>query len=301
MKPTLVILAAGIGSRYGGLKQLDTVGPGGATLMDYTIYDALRVGIDRVVMVVRREAEEEIRNHINRGAGNMADVVYVRQELHAVPMGFVVTPGRRKPWGTGQALLAAARHLDDTFIVANADDFYGREAITSLDQFLEMPTVDGLARWAMVGYRLGDTLPPTGEVSRALCVQDIDGYLVGLEEVPAIKRDGLGGVWKDATGKVRFEPLESLVSMNLWGFTHELLRHLEKGFIDFLDNNPSVKDEYYLPKGVAYALGTGNARVSVLPEGGRWIGMTSPEDRELTVAVLKDLVAKGVYPENLWE
>jgi hypothetical protein len=301
VKPTLVILAAGIGSRYGGLKQLDAVGPGDATLMDYTIYDALQAGIERLVMVVRRQAEGEIREHVDRGAGRKMDVVYVHQNLNDVPMGFVVTPGRSKPWGTGQALLAAAPHLDDTFIVANADDFYGREAITSLDEFLEKPTVDGLAHWAMVGYRLGDTLPPTGAVSRALCVQDLDGYLVGLEEVPAIKRDGLGGVWEDAGGKVRFEPLEALVSMNLWGFTNELLRHLEQGFIAFLDNNPSVNDEYYLPSAVAYALGTGNARVSVLPEGGRWVGMTSPEDRELTVAVLKDLVAKGVYPENLWE
>lgn len=301
MKPTLVILAAGIGSRYGGLKQIDTVGPGGATLMDYTIYDALSIGVEKIVMVIRRQAEEEIREHIDRGAGRKANVVYVYQNLNDVPWGFVVTPGRSKPWGTGQALLAAARHLDDTFIVANADDFYGRAAITSLEEFLAKPTSDGLAHWAMVGYRLGDTLPPKGEVSRALCVQDIDGYLVGLEEVPAIRRDGLGGVWRDAAGKVRFEPLESLVSMNLWGFTHELIRHLEQGFVAFLDNNPTVKDEYYLPAGVAYALSTGNARVSVLPDGGRWVGMTSPEDRDLTVAVLQDLVEKGVYPENLWE
>jgi dTDP-glucose pyrophosphorylase len=301
VKPTLVILAAGIGSRYGGLKQLDKVGPGGSTLMDYTIYDAMQVGIENVVLVVRRQTEDEIRRHVDAGAGSKMNVLYVHQSLNDVPLGFVVTPGRSKPWGTGQALLAAAPHLEDTFIVANADDFYGRRAITSLDRFLQMPTVDGLAQWAMVGYRLGDTLPPSGEVSRALCHQDIDGYLTGLEEVPSIKRDGLGGVWKDAAGKVHLEPLESLVSMNLWGFTNELLRHLERGFVQFLDNNPSVKAEYYLPSAVAYALSTGNARVSVLAEGGRWVGMTSPEDRNLTVSVLKDLIAKGEYPENLWE
>ena len=153
----------------------------------------------------------------------------------------------------------------------------------------------------MVGYRLGDTLPPAGEVSRALCVQDIDGWLVGLEEIPAIKRDGQEAVWKDAAGKVHYQPLESLVSMNLWGFTHEFLGHLERGFVAFLDNNPSVKDEYYLPKAVAYALGTGNARVTVLPSGGRWCGMTSPKDRDITLAVLQDLVNQGVYPEILWE
>jgi dTDP-glucose pyrophosphorylase len=301
VKPSLVILAAGIGSRYGGLKQLDKVGPGGAALMDYTLYDAMQIGVENVVMVVRRQTEGEIRKHVDPGAGSKMSVVYVHQKLNDVPMGFVVTPGRSKPWGTGQALMAAAPHLEDTFIVANADDFYGSKAIKALDEFLERPVVDGLAHWAMVGYRLGDTLPPSGEVSRALCHQDVDGYLTGLEEVPAIKRDGLGGVWTDATGKVRFEPLESLVSMNLWGFTHELLRHLEQGFMDFLDNNPSLRAEYYLPSAVAYALSTGNARVSVLPDGGRWVGMTSREDRQLTVEVLEDLVAKGVYPENLWE
>jgi hypothetical protein len=302
VKPTLVVLAAGIGSRYGGLKQLDKVGPGGATLMDYTIYDALKAGIGRVVVVVQRRTEEEVREHIKAGAGRRVDVSFVHQNLNSVPMGFVVTPGRSKPWGTGQALLAAAPHLENgPFIVANADDFYGREAIESLDDFLENPSPDGLAHWAMVGFRLGDTLPPAGSVSRALCVQDIDGWLVDLDEIPAITRDGLEAVWEDASGTKHYQPLDSLVSMNLWGFTHELLRHLEKGFVKFLDNNPSVDDEYYLPKAVAYALGTGNARVTVLPSGGRWCGMTSPEDREITVAVLRDLVEQGVYPKNLWE
>lgn len=301
MKPTLVVLAAGIGSRYGGLKQLDTVGPGGAALMDYTIYDALQIGVEKVVMVVQRRTEEEVRAHVDEGAGSKVEVVYVHQDLHGVPMGFVVTPGRSKPWGTGQALMAAAPKIEGSFIVANADDYYGREPMAALDKFLQNPSPDGLAHWAMVGYRLGDTLPPEGHVSRALCVQDVDGYLVDLEEIPKIRREGQEAVWEDAKGKVHYQPLNSLVSMNLWGFTHELLRHLEKGFVKFLDNNPSVDDEYYLPKAVAYALGTGNARVHVLPTGGRWCGMTSPEDREATVAVLQDLVAKGVYPEKLWE
>jgi len=302
VKPTLVILAAGIGSRYGGLKQLDKVGPGDAALMDYTIYDALKMGIGRVVVVVQRRTEAEVREHIDEGAGSRVEVVYVHQEMSAVPMGFVVTPGRTKPWGTGQALLSAAPHLEGPFIVANADDFYGREALASLHEFLENPSADdGLAHWAMVGYRLGDTLPPEGRVSRALCVQDIDGWLVGLEEVSAIWREEGEAVWRDNAHKKHHQPLGSLVSMNLWGFTRELLRHLEKGFRTFLDDNPTPTDEYYLPKAVAFALSTGNARVTVLPTGGRWCGMTSPEDREITVDVLRDLVDEGVYPENLWE
>jgi hypothetical protein len=299
--PTLVVLAAGIGSRYGGLKQLDPVGPGGATLMDYTIYDALQIGVEKVVMVVQKRTEEEIRAHVDKGAGSKVEVVYVHQELHAVPLGFVVTPGRSKPWGTGQALMAAAPKIEGTFIVANADDFYGREPMASLDEFLKQPSPDGLAHWAMIGYRLGDTLPPEGTVSRALCVQDVDGYLVGLEEIPKIRRDGQEAVWEDENGKVHFQPLNSLVSMNLWGFSHELLRHLEKGFIKFLDNNPTVDQEYYLPNAVAYALSTGNARVHVLPTGGTWVGMTSKDDRDITVATLNAMVKKGIYPANLWE
>jgi len=301
VKPALVILAAGIGSRFGGLKQVDKVGPGGAALMDYTIYDALKLGVENVVMVVQRRFEAEVRAHVDMGAANKVKISYVHQDLSAVPPGFVVTPGRTKPWGTGQAVLSAAPHLNGPFIVANADDFYGNESLEALVEFLEKPTADGLAHWAMVGYRLGDTLPPAGAVSRALCVQDIDGYLVGLEEVLAIERDGQEARWLDADFKLHIQPLQSLVSMNLWGFSKELLGHLEREFRAFLDENPEPKDEFYLPKAVFGALSTGNARVTVLPGGGRWCGMTSPEDRENTMAMLRNLVKKGVYPEKLWE
>ncbi len=301
MKKTLVILAAGIGSRYKGLKQLDPVGPGGATLMDYTIYDALELGFEKVVMVIRRETEEKVREHIKNGAGRRAEIVYAHQNLYALPSGFVVTPGRKKPWGTGQAVLVAASHLDRPFVVANADDFYGRQALASLDEFLDKPSSDGLAHWAMVGYRLGDTLPPKGEVSRALCVQDIDGWLVNLEEVHGVKRDGKEAAWKGGDGRYHFQSLDTLVSMNLWGFTTELLRHLEREFIAFLDENPDPEKEFYLPMAVVGALSTGNARVAVRHAGGRWAGMTSPGDREIAVEILRDLVNKGVYPEKLWE
>jgi NDP-sugar pyrophosphorylase family protein len=301
LKPALVVLAAGIGSRYGGLKQVDKVGPGGAALMDYTIYDALQSGVEDVVMVVQRRAEAEVREHVDKGAGTKVNVTYVHQDLNAVPPGFVVTPGRTKPWGTGQAVLSAAPHVNGPFIVANADDFYGRQALAALDEYLEQPTDDGLAHWAMVGYRLGDTLPPAGAVSRALCVQDVEGYLVGLEEVLAIERDGMEARWRDADHKLHMQPLNSLVSMNIWGFSKELLNHLEREFREFLDENPEPKDEFYLPKAVFGALSTGNARVTVLAGGGQWCGMTSPEDRENTVSVMQHLVDKGVYPANLWE
>jgi len=302
MRPILIILAAGIGSRYGGLKQLDPVGPGGATLMDYTIFDAVRAGFRRVVIVVRRETEAEIREHMDRGAAGRTEVLYAYQELGALPAGFTVPEDRNKPWGTGQAVLMAEPFLDGPFVVANADDHYGRDAIDALADFLAEPTpIKGPVQWGMVGYRLADTLPAAGSVSRALCLQDMGGWLTGLQEILAIQRIGDVARWEDAGGVGHITPLDSLVSMNLWGFTPDLLGHLEDGFEEFLAAGPSPKDEFYLPVAVAQAVKKGTARVKVLPEGGRWCGMTSREDRETTAAVLRELVEQGVYPERLWE
>ena len=302
MRPILVVLAAGVGSRYGGLKQLEPVGPGGATLMDYTIFDALHAGFRRVVIVVSRETEGEIREHMDRGAATRTEVVYAYQELGALPEGFTVPEDRSKPWGTGQAVLMAAPFLDGPFVIANADDHYGREAVDALADFLAEPTpFSGPVQWGMVGYRLADTLPAFGSVSRALCLQDGDGWLVGLQEILAIQRDGDVARWQDADGVGHIRPLDSLVSMNLWGFTPDLLGHLEDGFKEFLEAGPGPKDEFYLPVAVGEAVSAGTARVKVLPEGGRWCGMTSPEDRETTTTVLRDLVEQGVYPEELWQ
>lgn len=300
MKPSLVVLAAGVGSRYGGLKQLDPVGPGGAALMDYTIYDALRAGFGRVVMVIRRETEGEILAHLEKGAGRRADVQLVHQEIDMVPGRFEVPAGRSKPWGTGHAVLAAAPQLDGPFVVANADDFYGRRAVTELGRHLEQTGGTRPPWWAMVGYRLADTLPATGAVSRALCVRDGDGCLAGLQEIVAIERAGDGARWVDGAGSERREPLDALVSMNLWGFTPELLDQLERGFEAFLAAGPGAREEYYLPVAVGEAVQAGEARVAVLDAGGRWCGMTSPEDRAATADVLRELVVAGEYPERLW-
>jgi len=302
VKPTLLILAAGVGSRYGGLKQLDPVGPGGATLMDYTIYDALKAGFGRVGLVVRRETEAEIREHMDAGAGRHIEVVYAHQELDDLPEGFALADDRSKPWGTGHAVLTAAPILDGPFVAANADDFYGRQAIAALGSYLAEPTpISGGVQWAMVGYRLAETLPPSGRVSRALCLQDADGWLVGLQEVLSIKRDGGVARWEDAEGVAHITPLDALVSMNLWGFSPDLLGHLEDGFKDFLAAGPGAREEYYLPVAVAQAVSDGTARVKVLPEGGRWCGITSRKDRDTTESVLLELVDQGIYPEKLWE
>jgi hypothetical protein len=302
MKMTLVVLAAGVGSRYGGLKQLDPVGPGGATLMDYTIFDAVHAGFRRVVIVVSQETEAEIRKHMDGGAATRTEVLYARQELEALPEGFTRPDDRSKPWGTGQAVLMAAPFLDGPFVVANADDHYGREAIDALSDFLAEPTpISGLVQWAMVGYSLADTLPPSGSVSRALCLQDKDGWLVGLQEIVAIQRDGNVARWEGDGGVGHITPLDSLVSMNLWGFTPDLLGYLEDGFKEFLAAEPGPKDEFYLPVAVAEAVKAGTAKVKVLAEGGKWCGMTSREDRKTTAAVLRELVGQGVYPEKLWK
>ncbi len=302
MRPTLIILAAGVGSRYGGLKQLEPVGPGGATLMDYTIFDAVHAGFRRVVIVVSRETEAEIREHMDRGAAARTEILYPCQELGALPEGFTVPEDRSKPWGTGQAVLMAAPYLDGPFVVANADDHYGREAIAALADFLAEPTpFSGPVQWGMVGYHLADTLPASGTVSRALCLQDEDGWLVGLQEILAIQRDGDVARWQDADGVGHITPLDSLVSMNLWGFTPDLLGHLEDGFREFLAAGPGPKDEFYLPVSVGEAVKARTAKVKVLPKGGRWCGMTSRKDRETTAAALQDLVGQGVYPEKLWE
>ena len=300
MKPTLVVLAAGVGSRYGGLKQLDPVGPGGAALMDYTIFDALREGYGRVVLVVRRETEDEIRAHIEPGAARHIEVVYAHQELDALPEGCAPPPDRVKPWGTGQAVLMAAPHLDGPFVAANADDFYGRRAIAALNEYLAETVGAEPPHWAMVGYRLGDTLPGSGSVSRALCNQDEDGWLLGLQEILAIERADGGARWQTESGATRSEPLDSLVSMNLWGFTGSVMGHLERGFRAFLASKPGLKDEYYLPVAVREAVRAKGARVKVLDRGGRWCGMTSPEDRATTADVLRELVDEGIYPDNLW-
>ncbi len=302
MKPTLLVLAAGVGSRYGGLKQLDGVGPGGAALMDYTIYDAIQADFLKVVLVVRRETEAEIRKHMDSGAAMHIDVAYAYQDLDELPVGAAYRGDRSKPWGTGQAVLAAAPVLNGPFVAANADDFYGREGIEALGSFLNQPTpIAGGVQWAMVGYRLADTLPPSGAVSRALCLQDDDGWLVGLQEVLAIKRDGGVARWEDHEGIPHITPLDALVSMNLWGFTPDVLGHLEDGFRLFLAEEPEANDEYYLPVSVAEAVTEGTARVKVLPKGGRWCGMTSRKDRAIAAIVLRELVEEGVYPENLWE
>ena len=298
---TLVVLAAGVGSRFGGLKQLEPVGPGGAALMDYTVFDALREGFGRVVLVVREQTHELFEEHLERGPARHADVALVHQELDDLPQGFQVPAGRAKPWGTGHAVLAVAPVIEGPFAVVNADDHYGREGIAAIARFLEERATDGPpASWAMVGYRLGHTLPTSGTVSRALCRTAPDGRLAGLEEIPRIWRQGDGARWLDPEGNERDAPLDVLVSINLWGFTPSLLTRLELAFREFLGSDPGERGELFLPAVVGDAVAAGEAAVEVLSSPGRWCGLTSPEDREVVRHRLAEMVANGDYPADLW-
>lgn len=307
LTPTLVILAAGVGRRFGGLKQLVPVGPGGEAILDYTIHDAVAAGFGKVVLVIREETDESFREHLERGPAGCVEIDLVHQKLTDLPRGSNPPVGRTRPWGTGQAVLAAARRLGQaSFAVANADDLYGPEAWSVLGAALGGPgeapprNDNAPATWHMVGYRLGSTLPASGSVSRAICRQTGDEWLAGLDEILEIWREPEGGRWRDDSGALRIAPAESLVSMNLWGFTPELIPLLEKSFQEFLRSGPGSDEECLLPKVVGGAIRSGRARVRVLPSPSAWCGITSPEDLEIVRRRLATMVGDGRYPQALW-
>ena len=287
---TLVVLAAGMGSRYGGLKQLDPVGPGGETVLDYAVFDALRAGFARVVFVIRRDFEEVFRERIGSRYAGRAEVDYVFQSLDALPAGFTPPPGREKPWGTGHAVWCAAGALRGNFAVINADDFYGADSFAQLARFL------GAARgpeFAMVGFRLANTLSEHGTVSRGVTASGPDGDLRSIVEHTGIAA-GEVGAGRRYSG-------EEIVSMNCWGFTPDLLPGLDAEFRGFLAaRGAEPKAEFYLPAAVSALIGRGGARVRVLPTSATWFGVTYREDKPRVQAAVAALVYSGAYPERLW-
>ena len=297
-KPTLLVLAAGMGSRYGGLKQMDGVGPNGEIIMDYSIRDAIRAGFGKVVFVIRHSFEEEFRSRINAERfGNAIQVEYVFQELDCLPQGFTVPAGREKPWGTNHAILMAKDVIDNPFAVINADDFYGREAFFEMADYLrqlEMQRATG--RYCMVGYRLENTLSENGTVSRGICETDAEGYLVGMTERTAIGRTADGIVYTDADGSTHPLAPDCTVSMNLFGFTPDYFAKSEQLFVDFLRNHgQEMKSEYYIPFAVNTFLHDGTATLRVLRTPAQWFGVTYKEDRPGVVERLKRLHDEGVY------
>ena len=297
MKAELVVMAAGMGSRFGGLKQLEGVGPQGETVMDYSLFDAKRAGIERVVFVIRKELEEAFREKVGRKYERWMEVAYAFQELDLLPPGFSVPEGRTGPWGTGHAVLAAKDQLRHPFIVINADDFYGATAFRILAQWLS----GGDPGHAMVAFQLVNTLSENGTVSRGVCRVRPDGFLEGVTEHTRLQRHEQGALELLPDGKVHAFKGSEPVSMNFWGFRPDFLPELEAQFLAFLQaRGQELKSEYYLPEAVDAMVSAGRSSVRVLETPDRWFGVTYREDKPLVEARILALIAQGHYPQNLW-
>ena len=296
-KPTLLVLAAGMGSRYGGLKQIDPVGPAGETIIDYSVFDAIRAGFGKVVFVIRRDLERPFKETVGSRFESRIPVDYVVQELEKLPAGFTAPAARKKPWGTGHAILMAADVVREPFAVINADDFYGQNSFALLAKHLQSGTTD----YAMVGFILKNTLSEFGSVARGLCQTDKEGILQQVIELTKIVKDGFGAHNVDPNGNVLALTGEETVSMNMWGFTPELFEQLRSGFSAFLKKNLNdEKAEYYIPVAVNDLVSSGQARVRVLRTPDAWFGVTYREDRPRVVESVKELVTQKLYPSPLW-
>ena len=292
-----------MGSRYGGLKQLDPMGPAGETLLDYSVFDALRAGFERVVFVIRRDFESEFRERIGKRYEQRADVDYVFQQLDKIPAGFSVPEERQKPWGTGHAIWCAREAVKAPFAAINADDFYGAGAYRALAGFFQqMPACESTpALFSMVGYQLGRTLSEHGTVARGVCTVDADGFLQKVVECTGIEKTESGARQKQPDGSYANFSGNEAVSMNFWGFTPAVFSLLEKGLEEFLRTQRlEAKSEYYIPLAVADMIAVNDARVRVLPTDSAWFGVTYREDKPLVTASIARLVAAGDYPADLW-
>ncbi|MCQ2323876.1 MAG: nucleotidyltransferase [Paludibacteraceae bacterium] len=299
MKPTLFVLAAGMGSRYGGLKQLDGVGTSGETIMDYSVFDAMRAGFGKVVFVIRKDFEDDFRNIVLSKYQDKIPCEICFQSIDKLPAGFTPNPDRTKPWGTNHAVLMGKELIHEPFAVINADDFYGKESFQVLADFLT--SVEGKrGQWCMVGYRVQNTLSENGSVSRGVCSTDKNGYLTDVVERTKIEEVGKKVIYTE-NGVDTELPLNTPVSMNMWGFTPEYFEMAEQGFIQFLKaNEKELKAEYYIPTMVNNAIIEGKATCKVLDTPSKWFGVTYAEDRPQVVMKINELVHKGIYPTKLF-
>jgi dTDP-glucose pyrophosphorylase len=302
MKPTLLILAAGVGSRYGGLKQLDRIGPSGETIIDYSIYDALRAGFGKVIFIIKEAIEDDFKEAFVERLKDKVEIDYVFQETWMVPEGIMIPGDRTKPWGTGHAVLMADGRIHQPFAVINGDDFYGRGAFQTLADYYRDWSPERDNDYCMVGYRVANTLSEFGAVSRGVCQADAGEFLVDVVERTHIERKDSGIVYRDETGADVKLADNTVVSMNFWGFTPSFFRHLKSGFEAFIrKHGEDPKAEFYIPSMVNMLIQKKITTVKVLSCNDQWFGMTYKEDRLAVVKSIRNLVEKGVYPENLWD
>ena len=300
MAKTLVVLAAGVGSRYGGLKQIEAVGPNGAIVIEYSVYDAIRAGFDRVVCVIRRDIETDFRALVSARFEKHIPVDYVFQDMTDLPAGYALPADRKKPWGTGHAVLACRDVVKSPFAVINADDFYGRLSYEALGTFLKGVKPDS-GNYSMVGFTLRNTLSEHGHVARGVCEVDGQGLMKRVVERTNIEKTETGARFAEANGGWTALTGDEVVSMNMWGLTPSLFPHLQREFPIFLEKNAAnPKAEFFLPTVVDGLVGSGKASVKVLSTPEHWFGVTYPQDKAVVVEGIRKLVDKGVYPEKLW-
>lgn len=304
-KPVLVIMAAGMGSRYGGLKQIDPIDSEGHIIMDFSIYDAVRAGFEKVVFIIKRENEADFRESIGNRMEKQIQVEYVFQELDDLPQGYALPAERKKPWGTGHAVRSCRSVIQGPFAVINADDYYGVHAFQMIYDFLTSHEDDEKYQYTMVGYLLENTLTEHGHVARGVCTINDRGHLTGITERTRIERRPEGPAYTENEGAswTLVSP-QSVVSMNMWGFTSSMLWELDQRFGDFLDQNLSenpLKCEYFLPFVVDELIREGKADVTVLKSMDKWYGVTYKEDKPVVVKAIQALKEANVYPQRLWE
>ncbi len=299
MSPTLLVLAAGMGSRYGGLKQVDPVGPGGETLLDYSIYDAVRAGYGKVVFVIRRDFAEIFKEKVGNKISGVIETEYVFQEMEDAAGGFQAPPERKKPWGTAHAVLAARKAVQEPFAVINADDFYGPSSFEIMGRYLLEHSAEG--EYAMIGFRLENTLSENGTVSRGICEHDEEMFLTHIEEHTAIEKIPGGARSILPGGTTREFKGTEVVSMNFWGFQPDVFEKLEALFKRFLtERGKDPKAEFFIPLAIDWMIREGTARVRILPTEETWFGVTYPADKEAAKRGILDKISVGVYPAKLW-
>lgn len=302
-KPSLVILAAGMGSRFGGLKQITPIGDNGELIIDFSIYDAIRAGFQKIVFIIKKENEAEFERLIGSKVRQFAQVHYVYQSMDNIPQAYSVPEGRTKPWGTGHAALCCKDVVQEPFAVINSDDYYGQQAFELLYNYLSTAEDDEVAHYAMVGYHLGNTLTENGAVSRGICEENEEHYLTNITERTKISRRGPLAVFTE-DGQEEELPLDTIVSMNMWAFTPSVLERLEQQFEAFFVNKlpkDPMKAEFYLPSAVDAMIKTGKADVQVLYSPDKWYGVTYQEDKDSVSVAMRTMKAEGKYPQELWK